>query len=343
MYTAIIQQNDISRAAYKDGIDAYIKRLASKSCAMRDAFMPTENFLENIEKYRTEYVKMLGLDRIHTDDAPAPSIEKIGEDEDAVIYRVTVYITREIPQFGILFVPHGIQHAPLVIAQHGGGGTPELCSDMNGKNNYNNMVRRVIRRGLVVYAPQLLLWNNGDSIPTAPAHPIVYNRVDMDKDLKHYGLSITVLEIKGIMNAVTLLSELSFVEKNNIVMTGLSYGGYFTIYTMAADTRIKAGFSNAIFNDRNAYPRADWCYPNSANTFHDAEVAALCAPRKLYVAVGKADHVQGYQTAIPEAERASKYFAAAGIPDNFRFELWDGGHTIPDTDEGFDFIFSVFQ
>ena len=56
MYKAIIQQNDISRAAYKDGIDAYIKRLASESYAIRDTFMPTENFLENIEKHRTEYV-----------------------------------------------------------------------------------------------------------------------------------------------------------------------------------------------------------------------------------------------------------------------------------------------
>ena len=112
---------------------------------------------------------------------------------------------------------------------------------------------------------------------------------------------------------------------------------------MAADVRIKAGFSNAVFNDRNVYSRSDWCYPNSANTFHDAEVAALCAPRKLYVAVGKEDEVQSYQTAIPEAERVKRYFAAATVPENFRFEVWEGGHTLPDTDEGFDFIFSVFQ
>ena len=342
MYKNIIKENDNCREAYKNGIDAYIKRLAKESYAMRDSFMPTENFLENIEKYRTEYIKMLGLDRICADDAPASTIIKVGEDEDAVIYRVTVYLTQEIPQFGLLFVPHGIKHAPLVIVQHGGGGTPELCSDMNGKNNYNHIVRRVLKRGLIVYAPQLLLWNSGEPIPTAPAHKIPYNRNTVDANLKHYGLSITALEIKGIMNAITFLSELDVVEKENIAMTGISYGGYFTLYAMAADTRIKAGFSNAIFNDRNAYPRADWCYTNSANTFHDAEVAALCAPRKIYIAVGKEDSVQGYQTAIPEAERAGKYFAAANVYENFRFNLWEGGHTVPDTDEGFDFIFSVF-
>ena len=343
MYNNIIKENDNCRAAYKDGIDAYIKRLAEESYAKRDTFMPTENFLENIENYRTEYIKMLGLDHINSDGAPDSTITKLGEDEDAVIYRVTVYITREIPQFGLLFVPHGIKQAPLVIVQHGGGGTPELCSDMNGKNNYNHIVRRVLKRGFIVYAPQLLIWNSGESLPTAPGHPIPYNRGAVDKNLKHYGLSITALEIKGIMNAITFLSELPFVERENIAMTGISYGGYFSLYTMAADTRIKAGFSNAIFNDRNIYSRADWCYLNSANTFHDAEVAALCAPRKLYVAVGKADTVQDYQAAIPEAERVSKYFTAASAPQNFVFDLWEGGHTVPDTDEGFDFIFSAFR
>ena len=342
-YQAIIRENDRCRAAYSEGIEAYLKRLAEESYASRDAFMPTENFPDAIETYRDEYVRMLGLHRIHAEGAPASTIVRVGEDEDAVIYRVTVYVTREIPQFGLLFVPHGIQHAPLVIAQHGGGGTPELCSDMNGKNNYNHMVRRILKRGLIVYAPQLLLWKQSNPIPTIPAHPIPYHRENTDKDLKHYGLSITALEIKGIMNSITFLSELPFIEKENVVMMGLSYGGYFTTYTMAADKRIKAGFSNAIFNDRNAYPRPDWCYPNSANTFHDAEVAALCAPRRLYIAVGKADEVQCYQSAIPEAERARKYFAAAAAPENFRFELWEGGHTVPDTDEGFDFLFSVFQ
>ena len=305
--------------------------------------MQTENFLAKIEEYRADYMKMLGLDRICSDGAPAPTLTRVDVDADAVIYRTSIYITREIPQYGLLFVPRGVKRSPLVIVQHGGGGTPELCSDMNGRNNYNRIVRRILKRGVAVFAPQLLLWNYKEPIPTQPSHPIPYQRRDIDKDLKRFGLSITALEIKGIMNAITFLSELSFIDKDRIGMTGLSYGGYFTLYTMAADTRIKVGFSNACLNARNAYPWQDFSYPNCANTFHDAEVAALCAPRKLYVAVGKADTVFDYQGAIPEAERASKYFASAGCPQNFIFSLWEGGHTVPDTDEGFDFIFSAFN
>ena len=176
------------------------------------------------------------------------------------------------------------------------------------------------------------------------ALPILkFDRAFIDNALKRFGMSITALEIKGIMNAIDYLVTLPYVDAEKIGMTGLSYGGYFTLHTMAAEVRIKAGFSNACFNDRNVYPWCDWSYPNSGNTFHDAEIAALCAPRKLYVAVGKEDQVFDYKNALPEAERAKEYFKACGCPDNFAFQVWNGGHTVPDDECGFDFLFSAFN
>ena len=343
MYKNIVAEGDTCRLQYKNGFDDYIKRLTAEAYDRRDELMLTEDLGLHLEEHRQRYIKMLGLDRISTQGNPEPILTRVGEDDDAVIYRAIVHITPEIPQYGLLFVPHGITRAPLVIAQHGGYGTPELCSDINGKNNYNHMVRRVLRRGAVVYAPQLLLWNFKEAIPTAPSHDIPFQRTNLDKELKRFGLSITALEIKGIMNAISFLSELEYVDEQKIGMLGLSYGGYFTLHTMAADTRIRAGFSNACFNDRNVYSWQDWTYPNSANSCQDAEVAALCAPRKLYVAVGKEDTVFNYTHSIPEAERAGKYFAAMGCPQNFIFTVWDGGHTIPSDDAGIDFIFSELE
>lgn len=342
MYQDIVKSGDTARRAYAEGIDALIKRLDGEGYAKREAGMPVEDFSARLEEHRQRYIEMLGIDRLPTEGLPPPALARVGEDADAVIYRATVYITPEVPMQGLLFVPHGIERAPLVIAQHGGGGTPELCADMNGKNNYNHLVRRLLARGVNVFAPQLLLWNQSEALETQPSHPIPYSRVGVDKDLKRYGLSISALEIRGIMNAITFLSSLPFVEGDKVGMTGISYGGYFTLYTMAADTRIKAGFSNACFNDRNAYPWADWSYPDSGNRFHDAEVAALCAPRRLFIAVGKEDSVFSYETALPEAERVGKYFEALGCPERFRFLLWEGGHTTPDSDEGIDFLLSEF-
>lgn len=342
MYKNIVTEGDIHRLNYKNGIDAYIDRLNRESNDKRTTFMDPENFKENIEQYRQKYIDMLGINNIDQENLPEPSLTQIAKDDDAVIYRVNVYITKEIPMYGLLFVPESVKKAPLVIAQHGGGGTPELCSDMNGKNKYNHIVRRLLKKGVIVFAPQLLLWNCHEALETQPLHPIKHDRRNSDAHLKRFGISITALEIKGIMNSITFLSGLEFVDENRIAMTGLSYGGYFTLYTMAADVRIKAGFSNACFNDRNKYPWSDWCYNNSANTFHDAEVAALCAPRKLYVAVGDEDPVFSYETAVPEAKRAEKYFEALSCPENFIFNVWNGGHTISSTDEGFDFMLSAF-
>ena len=342
-YKDIVSDGDKYRKNYIDGINEFILRKNQEGFNVRETFMQTENFPEKIEIYRKQYIEMLGIDKFDSTNLPEPTMTLVGNDEECSFYRVVVYVTKEIPFHGLLMVPNGIEKAQLIIAQHGGGGTPELCSDINGKNNYNNMVRRLIKRGAVVFAPQLLLWNVADEIETAPKHPIPFNRHNIDKELKRFGVSITALEIKGIMNAITYLSTLDIVDEEKIGMMGLSYGGYYTLHTMAADKRIKSGYANAAFNDRNVYSWSDWCYFNSANTFHDAEVAALCAPRKLYIAVGTEDQVFDYKTSIPEAKRVRKYYEAFNSENNFVFEVWEGGHTVSSTDEGYDFLFSALK
>lgn len=342
-YKKIVQDGDNYRKNYLDGIEKFVSRKNDEGYGIREGFMTTIDFPEKIEEYRKRYIEMLGVDRIFSENCPNPEMVFAGEDGLCKFYRVVVYITPEIPFHGLLMVPHNVEKAPLVIAQHGGGGTPELCSDINGKNNYNHMSRRLLEKGLITFAPQLLLWNADEDLETSPKHDFPYNRKEIDNELKRFGFSITALEIKGIMESITYLSALDFVDENNIGMTGISYGGYFTIYTMAVDTRIKVGYSNAAFNDKNFYSWFDWSFKNSANTFQDAEVAALCAPRKLYVSVGTEDEVFDFKTAVKEAERVKKYFNAFGCLKNFVFDVWDGGHTIKTTDEGIDFLISAFE
>ena len=342
-YEDIVKDGDTYRKNYLEGIVDFIKCKNNEGFSIRDKFMPADTLPNNIEEYRKKYCAMLGLDKLSDDDCPEPSLIYAGEDEDCKFYRVVVYITPEIPFHGLLFKPHGLVKAPLIIAQHGGGGTPELCSDMNGENNYNHMVRRLIKKGVFVFAPQIMVWRKSCfEWGNEPKQDIPYNRRIIDSLLKSIGVSITAIEIKGIMNSITYLSSLDFIEENNIGMTGISYGGYFTLHTMAADTRIKAGYSNALFNAREKH-FTDWLYENANNTFCDAEVAALCAPRKLYVALGRNDPVVDYRIAAPEAERVKKYFEAFGCPQNYVFDLWDGGHTMSPTDEGIDFMLSAFE
>ena len=333
---------DRFRQDYIDGIESYVERKNREALQLRARMATSDEFIKNIEIYRKKYRDMLGIDAFLADSVPRVERTYAGSDDLCDIYRLKVYITPEIPMYALLFLPKGKRRAPLFVAQHGGGGTPELCSDLVGKNNYNHMVQRLISRGACVIAPQILLWSV-DETATFRAHPIKHDRQRVDRSLKRFGTSITALEIAGIIRCIDYAVTLDAVDSEKIGMIGLSYGGYFTLHTMAADTRIKAGCAAGAFNDRDVYDWGDWCYHGSALSFQDAEVAALCAPRHLWISVGREDAVFDYRRAEPEGERVLKYFAAAGCKDNVRFSVWDGGHTIENSDECYDFIFGALE
>ena len=334
---------DSYRSAYIDGIQSFIKRINQDCKEFRREWMPPKDLVENLEAYRQKYRDMLGLS-LFADKSDKPTKQElVGEDEVSKVYRLTVWLTDEIPFYALLVIPHQvIEPMPLIIAQHGGGGTPELCCDYLGENNYNHMMQRALHRGAAILAPQIAVWSKEEN-KTMRAHPVAYDRLEMDVALKRFGSSLTALEISGILRALDYVSALPQINADKVGMMGLSYGGYFTLNTMAADTRIKVGYCGAVFNDRDVYSLTGWCYKGSAKMFQDAEVAALCAPRKLFVQVGKEDEVFHYKTALTEVERVYDYFAVFGKPENFAFSLWEGGHTISDSDCGYDFLFDALD
>lgn len=341
LYAEAPSAADGDRRDYVAGIDSYLARLRADSGGMRDRFMSSEALKSDPDHFRAEYRRMLGLDRL-ADPASHADMQKIGEDDRCEIYRLRV-VALEIPFYGMLLLPKGaVSPFPLVIAQHGGGGTPALCADFSGKNNYSHMVQRLLDRGAAVLLPQLLLWSQKET-ETQRAHPVPYDRGAVDRELKRFGTSITALEIFMISKCLDHVLTRRDIHPEKVGMIGLSYGGYFTLYTMAADTRIRAGYAAGAFNDRNAYPWQDFCYFSSATRFHDAEVAALCAPRRLFLQVGKEDGVFDWRTALPELDRARGYFDALGCPQSLKVSLWEGGHTISPDEAGYDFLFSAFS
>ena len=333
---------DEYRRAYCDGLNKFVQNKIKFAKDERRRFMPPDELAREPEKYREAYKKILAIPEF-SDTPPIVERKKVGEDDYSEIYRLTVILNEDIPFYAMLLLPkERVGKVPLVVFQHGGGGTPELASDFYGKNNYSHGVRRVVERGCAVLLPQLLLWARGES-DTARAHPINFDRKKLDNDLKRFGMSITGLEVGAIMRCIDYAVTLPEIDAERIGMTGLSYGGYFTLYTMAADTRIKSGYSAGAFNDRDAYAWYDWTHFGGSFCFHDAEVAALCAPRRLVIQVGKTDPVLNYETALPEAERIGDYFSAFGVPENLMVSVWDGGHTYSSDDAAFDFFFKGLE
>ena len=105
------------------------------------------------------------------------------------------------------------------------------------------MTRRILKNDVHVFAPQLLIW-------CPERYKLPFERVDIDRDLKQVGSSITAIEIYSIQKALDLFSEKPYIDEERIGMIGLSYGGFYTLFTAACDKRIKSCISCSFVNDR---------------------------------------------------------------------------------------------
>ncbi len=333
------------RQEYIDGVNGFIAHLREQSVEKREQFMNPDSFYENPEKYRRAYYEMLGYPLTeYSADLPTPNIRKwyVASDDRGDIYRMQVEALDGLWFYGMYFVPKGVteeQKTGLVIVQHGGGGSPELCSDIVGNNNYYNITTRVLDRGVRVFCPQIMSWKR-----VATWEPPVdvlpgFDRHKTDISLKQMGSSIQALETYCIMRCIDALIATEPVIDTKIGMVGLSYGGFYTMITAAADPRIVSAYSVVAMNDRFKYNWLDWTWKNSGNMFTDERVCALCAPRRFQGEIGRQDEVFTWETAPDFNALVKPFYAKFGCEDEFCFRIHDDGHRInKDDNAGFNFF-----
>ncbi len=330
---------------YLDSVYAFIQKGQAEAKKCRDRYINPEKLSENTEFYRKEFMSAVGIPDLDRSSLPNFKREAVGRDDMCEIFRISVEVIPDFWFYGVLMIPHNSgDKLPLVIAQHGGGGTPEHCCDMYGENNYSNFSKRALENGFAVFAPQLLLWsfdiNTGEKFQR---FDLPFNRMHINGQLSKLGISIIGLEIFCIMRCIDLISTFEEINHDKIGMMGLSYGGFFSIYTAAADTRIKSIYSAAAFNDRDRVFLGDFIWRGQSEKFHDAEVVGLCCPRTLIIDVGKNDPVFNGAFSKDEASRAEKYYKYAGADRNFTFNLWDGGHKFDVESGNFDRFFDSIK
>lgn len=229
--------------------------------------------------------------------------------------------------YGLLF-QKGEQKRPLVIAQHGGGGTPELASGFlqQGTVNYNDMVGRVLQYGVHVFAPQMLLWDpvrfQSDSEGAKDPGEI---RRQIDQQLKQLGGSITALELSCLMGSLDYLERQPFVCAERIGMVGLSYGGFYTLYAAAVDTRIKSALCSCFFRKQYDNLWTDFVWQDAAHQFLDSEVAMLVYPRRLSIQLADRDQIFEFGRGREEMEKLQGY-AAGTKSDWLTLDAFSGEH-----------------
>lgn len=320
------QQKDSEsyKIAYRDEIYALIEKRQKEAADRRADY--AKGIFREPERYRRDFCEMLGwpLTEPRPKAVPAATAELLSEEDGYTIYRMQIEILDGVRMQGLLFRQNGTEPRPLVIAQHGGSGSPELVAGMyEGTSNYADMLHRVRKQGVHVFAPQLLLWS-------IYAYGAEFERVPVDARLKRVGSSITALEVYGLTRILDYFEAQDYVT--TFGMVGLSYGGFYTLYTAAVDTRIRSAVSCSYFNTRDVYPWADWTWFRSAERFDDAEIACLVYPRRLAIEVGDKDELFDYRRSEESFARLQKMCAEVGA-DWVSLTVFDGVHEFYQGDE----------
>lgn len=321
------------RKTYIEGVERLLEARRAECEQNREQFAAA--LPANREDYRQKYLDMLGWP---LNAAPRPILDVIEnqmfENEHMSITRMQFEFFEGFKFYGILFRLKSDRPLPLVISQHGGAGTPELCSSFYDSANYNDMTDRILKKGVHVFAPQLSLWHTDNGVPT--------HRQTFDNSFKQVGGSIAALEIYCLKRCLDYFDTCSFTN-GKYGMIGLSYGGFYTLYTAAAEPRILAALSCSHFNDREKYNWADKCFQNASNTFLDAQVGALVCPRFLRIEVGDNDELFDPQGAVRAYKQLKKYYVEA--PAQLEFNIFKGVHEFcPHGDDtGIDKIIDILK
>ena len=303
----------------------------------REEYVSPEKMQNDREFYRKEFEQILGFP--YSERNKFPKGEKadkifVKEDDKNAWYRMVIEIMPGFSVYGILLERKDPGRHPFVLAQHGGGGTPEVVNGwvMNSAN-YSHMVRRLTDYDTSVFSLQTFMWSSEH-------YGIKYDRIKTDSTLRQLGGSITALEMLMFSRVLDYFENQPFVDKDRMGMIGLSYGGMHALTFPALDQRIKSTFSSCFFNDRAIVNWTDWAYKDALNKFTDAEVGALIAPRALYIEVGRNDQTFCYKYAEKEYQKLKEYYKAANSEEKLKFRVFDGVHELSYEQDGFDFLFS---
>ncbi len=308
---------------YLKGIEAVIESRQKIAEAKRYEYI--RNIFKTPEKFRGDFRKMLGWPLVHFcgDKLPKVKSELLSSEDGYKIYRMQFEILDGLFMTGLFFMQDGEEKRPLVIVQHGGQGTPELISGIYGDTaNYNDMLQRVRKYGVHVFAPQLLLWND--------TYGVDFDRKALDARLKRVGSSITAVEVFGITRIIDYFESEEYAS--SFGMVGLSYGGFYTLYTAAVDTRIKSAISCSFFNKRDAVGWSDWTWLESAEKFDDAEIACLVYPRSLHIAMGNRDELFNSDDSVESFEKLISLCGDIGT-EWVKLDVFDGTHEFFKDDE----------
>lgn len=329
-------------------IGAYVDELLKEGIeeavsSFKPDFFSLEDYKSSLYPFRKKIGKFFGYPPPKAKQGKIKKFEKAGEDKYTDIYRVWVEVIDGVTAYGIYMVPKNITgKAPLLIAQHGGGGNPEAICDLDTRINYHSFGPEAVKRGYIVWAPALAMKCGYGGDPDIPGA----NRDQLDKKLKLVGSSIIGVELHKIIEGTkTLIKERPEIDADRVGMTGLSWGGFYTMYVSALWAHIKVACPSANLRDTKAVMEralisesrmpADRMFLKGVGHF---QAVGMICPRPCMLQLGETDGLFDMEGAKIEAERAASFYEKLGVGERFKFATHPGGHVFYNPD-----IFDFFE
>jgi len=278
-------------------------------------------YAASLGPYRRALSRMLGWPLTAQRGKAGPAaVVSVGEDDFGRIFQVSLPVIGGLQSRGLLFLPPTKGRCPAIIAQHGGGGSPELAAGLSGGGtaNYNSLITGLRKQGVAVFAPQLFVWGDGQE-------PKLDQNL-LDRRFRQLGGSRAALDLLQLKRVFDWMSGHEEIDRSRIGMAGLSYGGFYALFFGALEPRLRLVVSSCFVNDRYRYNWEDWVWTGSAMRFLDSEVGRMICPRPLFLEAGRNDELFDAAGFSPVAKEIATAYKSLGIADRFESRIHRGAH-----------------
>ena len=252
----------------------------------------------------------------------------LGEDDLATYTRLRVSVSPGLHSIGVYMRPKNCPgKLPLVIAAHGRSGPPERLADGRVAilaHHNRDLGRGALERGYAVWEPMFTFYATGQPEDL---------RERLSVRALEAGTTLPAMEILKTVRTLDALLLRPEIDPARVAMVGMSYGGFYTLYTTALEPRIKTAVVAAYFNDRESVLDAsepngfsDWRFPDSLTLLRDPFVAALVCPRPLEIQAGSQDQLFPLEGALRAVPQAAQFYEKLHVGDRFQFRAFVGRH-----------------